>query len=130
MIDFRNDFCILYSRKEPVSCLKNRGISRKAIRVRKRINLTYMITAIIQTEVKDFAKWKEIFDADQPNVEKAGARLLGVYTSVNNPNAITMIYEAPNAEIYDVLMSDPDRQKAIQDSGVIGIPVATFLNKI
>ena len=89
-----------------------------------------MVTAIIQTEVSDFSEWKKVFDADQPNVEKAGAKLIGVYTSVKNPNEVTMIYEAPNAEIYDLLMSDPERQEAIKSSGVIGFPVATFLSKV
>ena len=89
-----------------------------------------MITAIIQHEVSDFTEWKKIFDADQPEVEKAGAKLLGLYTSVKNPNEVTMIYEAPNAELYDTLMSDPERQEAIRRAGVIGVPVATFLNKV
>lgn len=89
-----------------------------------------MITAIIQHEVRDFEEWKKVFDADQPKVEKAGARLLGLYTSVKNPNDITMIYEAPNAELYDILMSDPERQEAIKRAGVIGVPVATFLKKV
>jgi hypothetical protein len=89
-----------------------------------------MITAIIQHEVRDFAEWKKVFDADQPNVEKAGAKLLGLYTSVKNPKDVTMIYEAPNAELYDILMSDPERQEAIKRAGVIGVPVATFLKKV
>ena len=89
-----------------------------------------MITAIIQHEVRDFAEWKKVFDADQPNVEKAGAKLLGLYTSVKNPNDVTMIFEAPNAELYDTLMSDPERQDAVKRAGVIGVPVATFLNKV
>ena len=89
-----------------------------------------MITAIIQHEVRDFVEWKKVFDADQPNVEKAGAKLLGLYTSVENPNDVTMIYEAPNAELYDILMSDPERQEAIKRAGVIGVPVVTFLNKV
>jgi hypothetical protein len=87
-----------------------------------------MITTIIRHEVRDFAEWKKVFDADQPDVEKAGVKLIGLYTSVKNPNDITMIYEAPNAELYDNLMIDPERQEAIQRAGVIGVPVATFLN--
>jgi hypothetical protein len=79
-----------------------------------------MPIAIIQHEAKDFKEWKKIFDEDQPNVEKAGAKLLGVYTSINNPNDVTMIYEAPNVELYDTLMSDPHRQAEIQRAGVIG----------
>ena len=89
-----------------------------------------MITTIIQCEVKDFAEWKKVFDADQPSVEKAGAKLRGLYTSVKNPNDVTMIYDAPNAELFDTLMSDPERQEAIKRAGVIGFPVATFLNKV
>jgi hypothetical protein len=88
-----------------------------------------MVTVIIQHEVRDFAEWKKEFDADQPNLVKAGVKLLGLYTSVKNPNDVTMIFEAPNAEIYDILMSDPERQEAIKRGGVIGFPVATFLNK-
>lgn len=89
-----------------------------------------MVTAIIQHEVRDFAEWKKEFDADQPNLVNEGVRLLGLYTSVKNPNEVTMIFEAPNAELYDVMMSDPERQEAIKRGGVIGIPVATFLNKV
>jgi hypothetical protein len=89
-----------------------------------------MITAIIRHEVRDFAEWKKIFDADLPKVEKAGAKLLGIYTSVKNPNDVTMIFEAPEVELYDTLMSDPERQEAIRSAGVIGVPVASFLNKV
>ena len=89
-----------------------------------------MVTAIIQTEVVDFDAWKEIFLADQPNVEKAGAKLVGLYRSLQTPNQVTMIYEAPNAELYGTLMSDPERQEAIRNSGVIGMPTVTFLTKV
>jgi hypothetical protein len=89
-----------------------------------------MVTAIIQHEVNDFAEWKKVFDQDVPNLATAGVKLLGVYTSVKNPNDVTMIFEAPDAGIYDVLMSDPNRQAEIKRGGVIGAPNATFLNKI
>ncbi|HEX6889434.1 MAG TPA: hypothetical protein VF141_02030 [Chryseolinea sp.] len=89
-----------------------------------------MVTAIIQHEVKDFAEWKKVLDADLPNVEKAGAKLIGIYRSLKNPNDVTMIFEAPNAELYDKLMSDPQRQEEIKRSGVIGAPVAKFLTKV
>lgn len=86
--------------------------------------------AIIQNEVKDFNEWKKIFDADQPAVAAAGAKLMGIYTEIDNPRKVTMIYEAPDVAIYDKLMSDPQRQADIQKAGVIGMPTATFLNKV
>ncbi|KIC91652.1 DUF3764 family protein [Flavihumibacter sp. ZG627] len=89
-----------------------------------------MITALIQHEVSDFGEWKKIFDADQPKVQEAGARLLGIYTSAKNPNDVTIMFEAPNIELYDELMSDPERQEAIRRAGVIGEPRVTLLNKV
>ena len=44
-----------------------------------------MVTAIIQHEVKNFAEWKKIFDADEPNRAKAGVKLIGLYRSLKKP---------------------------------------------
>ncbi len=89
-----------------------------------------MVTVIIQHEVKDFAEWKKIFDADEPNRSKAGVKLIGLYKSVKNPNDVTMIFEAPSAELYEKMMSDPARQEDIKKAGVISMPTATILNKV
>ena len=89
-----------------------------------------MVTIIIQHEVRDFALWRKEFDADQPNLAKAGVKLLGLYTSTKNPNDVMIMVESPNAELFDVMMSDPERQAAIKRGGVISAPVATFLNKV
>ena len=89
-----------------------------------------MVTTIIQHVVKDFKEWKKVFDQDIPNLEKVGVKLTNIYTLVKNPNHVTMVFEAPNTEIYDVLMSDPHRQEEIKRGGVIGAPSVTFLNKV
>ena len=89
-----------------------------------------MVTVIVQHEVKDFSDWKKVFDADEPNRSQAGVKQIGLYTSVKNPNDVTMIFEAPNAELFDKMMSDPSRQEDIKKAGVISIPNATILNKV
>ena len=89
-----------------------------------------MVTAIIQHEVKDFEEWKKIFDADEANRANASVKLLGLYRSVKNPNDVTMIFEAPNPEIYDIMMSDPKRQEDMNKAGVISAPVVAMLNKV
>ena len=89
-----------------------------------------MVTVIVQHEVKDFSDWKKVFDADEPNRSQAGVKQIGLYTSVKNPNDVTMIFEAPNAELFDKMMSDPGRQEDIKKAGVISIPNATILNKV
>jgi len=89
-----------------------------------------MVKVIVQHEVKDFATWKKAFDADKPNLKKAGIKLKGLYTSFKNPNHVTMIFKAPDAALFDKIMSDPERQKAIENAGVIGGPKVSILNKV
>jgi hypothetical protein len=89
-----------------------------------------MITIIIQHDVKDFAEWKKVFDADLPSLKKAGVKLLGLYTSVKDAHDVTLIFEAPSTELFDVLNSDPERQAAIKRAGVISAPVVKFLNRV
>jgi hypothetical protein len=89
-----------------------------------------MVTVILQHEVKDFAAWKKVFDEDEPGRTNVGVKLTGLYTSVKNPNDVTMIFEAPHAGVFDILMSDPERQKNIQKAGVISEPVVSILNKV
>ena len=89
-----------------------------------------MVTVIIQHEVKNFAEWKKVFDSDEVNRVKAGVHQKGLYTSVKNPNDVTMVFEAPNSETLDKMMSDPQRQKDMAGAGVISAPVASILNKV
>ncbi len=89
-----------------------------------------MVTVIMQHEVKDFAQWKPVFDADEPNRAKAGVKKIGLYTSVKNPNEVTMIFEAPGADVLDAFMSDPHLQEAMKEGGVISAPVVSVLNKV
>lgn len=85
---------------------------------------------MLQHKVQDFAAWKEVFDADESNRAKAGVKLSGLYTALDNPNDVTMIFEAPDAGIFDVMMSDPKRQEDIKKAGVISAPVVKMLKKI
>ncbi len=89
-----------------------------------------MVTVILQHEVKDFTAWKKVFDEDEPGRASAGVKLEGLYTSVKNPNDVTMIFEAPDPAVFDDLLSDPERQKKIQKAGVISKPEASILNKV
>ncbi|WP_445737798.1 hypothetical protein [Mariniflexile sp.] len=90
-----------------------------------------MKTVIVQHEVKNFAEWKKIFDADQPNLAKVGVQLKGLYKSDTNANEVTMIFEIPDEPgLFDKVMSDPQRQAAMKNGGVVSAPAISILNKV
>ena len=88
-----------------------------------------MTTVIITHEVKNYSNWRKVYDADEVNRTKAGIKLTGVYRSVNNPNLITMVGEAPSVEVFTNFMANPKLKEAMEQGGVIGFPEAKILNK-
>ncbi|WP_445737799.1 hypothetical protein [Mariniflexile sp.] len=84
----------------------------------------------MQHEVKDFAQWKVVYDADEPNRAKAGIKQLGLYRSVKNPNDVTMIFEAPGPDVLEAYTSDPRLQEKMRSSGVISVPNSSVLKKV
>ncbi len=88
-----------------------------------------MVTVIGSHEVKDFATWRVGFDADEAKRAEFGLKSLGVFTSVENPNHVTFMFEAPNAEVLQGMMSNPQFQENMKNAGVIGMPVVSVLNR-
>jgi hypothetical protein len=88
-----------------------------------------MKTVIITHEVKNYSIWRKVYDADEENRTKAGIHLTGVFQSVNNPNQITLVGEAPSVETFTTFMSNPKLKEAMEKGGVIGMPDAKILNK-
>ena len=89
-----------------------------------------MKTIIVQHEVKDYAKWKPVFDGDEPNRVKAGFKQLGLYTSVKNPNDVTMIFEVSDPDAINAYMNDSRLQEVMKGGGVITTPAISVLNKV
>jgi hypothetical protein len=66
----------------------------------------------IAIEVKNYAEWKQQFDKGAAIREKAGIRVLGVCTSVENENQVLVIEEAANAQsAHDFLSLLKSKQK-------------------
>jgi len=89
-----------------------------------------MITVIVKHNVKDVKIWKVGFDTDQTNRAKAGVKDNGVYSSIENPNLITISMDFPSKEVFDGMMSNPEMHKTMAEAGVIGQPEFQVLTKI
>jgi hypothetical protein len=89
-----------------------------------------MKTIILNTEVKKYSDWRKIYDADEENRLKAGLHITGVYQSVNNPNIVTLIGEAPSVEAITSFMANPDLKATMERAGVIGRPDVKIFNKM
>ncbi len=88
------------------------------------------VTILISHEVKDFATWKKSFDADEVNRKNAGMTVIALYRLTDKPNVITGLIEAPNAEVANKFLSNPDLKANMEKAGVISAPEIKILNKV
>ena len=80
------------------------------------------VTVIITHEVKEYASWRKVYDADETNRRAAGMKVWGVYADVKNPNMITIIGTSPSAAALEGFVSSPKLKEAMDKGGVMGKP--------
>lgn len=88
-----------------------------------------MIHVILTHEVKDFAAWKKVYEEGEPLRAKSGMKMTGVYTSVENPNQVTLTGECASIEVMNSFMSQPELKADMEKAGVISAPEVKFLKK-
>lgn len=88
------------------------------------------VTIIISHEVKDFATWKKGFDSDEANRKNAGFVFIALYRSLEHPNIITAMVEAPSAEAAQKFLGNPELKANMEKAGVISAPEIKILNKV
>jgi hypothetical protein len=89
-----------------------------------------MLTIIMNTEVKNYADWKPVFDGDEADRTAAGFKLTGLYHALDNPNKVTLIFEVPSVEAMNEFMARPELKERMERGGVIGQPHVNVLTKI
>ena len=86
-----------------------------------------MIKVILSHEVKDFAQWKEHFEAGKPKRDEVGVKITGVYTELNKPNRVTVTSQFPSPDGAQEFLSNPDLKADMEKGGVIGQPEVKIL---
>jgi hypothetical protein len=80
------------------------------------------VTVIVTHAVKEYASWRKVYDADEPNRKTMGFKVWGVYADAKDPNLVTIIGTFPTAAAVDGFMSSPKLKDAMESAGVIGKP--------
>ena len=82
---------------------------------------------IVQHEVRDLDKWKEVFDGHVGSRDRAGVVDLFVTHPIGNPTDVHMMFGISEPTEATTYMSSEALQIAMRLSGVIGEPRAYFL---
>ncbi len=84
-----------------------------------------MSVLIIQSEVQDYDRWREVFDSNKGIREQFGITRERILRSADDGNRLTLVVEGDLDQLRSFAGSDELRQR-MQDSGVVGPPTLTF----
>ena len=82
---------------------------------------------ILKAEVKDFGKWKAMFDSLEQQRQQMGISFKA-YQNARSPHYSYVIGTAPSAAIFKEFFNSPERQ-AIQNSTMTSPPKISFLTE-
>ncbi len=87
--------------------------------------MTYLL---YREKVKDFAKFKEVFDSARPKRTEAGITEKYVLRGIDDRNEVTLLLEIKDIKRAKAYYDSPFLRDAMERAGVIGRPDLFFLN--
>ncbi|MES2560040.1 MAG: hypothetical protein V4590_09890 [Bacteroidota bacterium] len=87
------------------------------------------VVLLVTIEVKDFDTWKKNFDSGAAIREKAGIKVISICASPENPNMLTIIEEAENAQAaHDFILKLKAVRQKQGDNGTLNVQMLDKLN--
>lgn len=89
-----------------------------------------MVVALMTHTVKDYGKWRPIFDADSNNRKASGMGTIVVGREIDHPNNIMIAFTIDDVQKVKDFSNRPELKEKMQKAGVISKPDVSLLNII
>lgn len=86
-----------------------------------------MIYIFVSHKVKDFNKWKEVYDSHNETRNEFGLETTKIFRSVYEPDNIHVLVSSPSVETFEEFSEKGDLKGIMEKAGVTGEPVFNFL---
>ena len=89
-----------------------------------------MAQLIIRHKVKDYKKWKALFDEHAAKRKAAGSKGGRLFRSEKDPNDVVILFEWENLGRAHQFSESEDLRQTMERAGVVGKPEAYFLEEM
>jgi len=86
-----------------------------------------MAIVLVHFRVTDQAKWRETFDGHASLRQSVGCTGTHIFYNAHDPNDVFINMQWDTEENFQKAMANPEIQKAMADSGLVGAPDFWFL---
>ena len=87
-----------------------------------------MAHMIIRHKVAEFGKWKQAYEDHRSTRQAAGLKDLHLWRNTDDPNDVTVLFEASDVAKARDFVSSSDLKEKMQTAGVQGMPDIVFLS--
>ncbi|GAB4373575.1 MAG: hypothetical protein Kow0062_10750 [Acidobacteriota bacterium] len=78
-----------------------------------------MAFMICRNRVRDFDRWKRVFDSHAEAHRAAGLRLRGMWRGIEQPDQVFFLFEVDDVERARAFVTDPASARAGEEAGVL-----------
>lgn len=82
---------------------------------------------LVRHKVRDFAKWKTVYDAHKPTRDQAGVTEKHLLRGADDPNDIFILFAAQDLGRAKTFAESADLKETMQKAGVLDRPDVHFL---
>jgi hypothetical protein len=86
-----------------------------------------MTHLLIRHKVKDFDKWKEVFDRQAEDRSRLGCLGGSLYRTVSDPNDVAVVFTWSDAQGAKEFVESNGLRQSMRESGVVNPPELRFL---
>ena len=83
---------------------------------------------MVRHRVRDFGKWKVVYDEHQGARKKAGLTEVQLLRGIEDGNDVVLLFEAKSAEKTRAFSDAPNTRETMNRAGVMARPEVLFLN--
>ncbi len=85
---------------------------------------------LIRHKVKDYAKWKPVYDENAANRKVAGSKGARLFRKANDPDELVILFEWDSLDNAKKFAKSEDLKKSMEKAGVSDQPDIYFLEEI
>ena len=82
---------------------------------------------IVRHKVKDYGKWRPVFDHHAGAQKSAGLTNARVFRSADDKNELVIIFDTKDTKTAKDFVASPTLKQAMKESGVVDTPTIHFL---
>jgi hypothetical protein len=85
---------------------------------------------LVRHKVKDYSKWKPVFDGHFATRKEAGSKSSRIFRKASDPDEIILLFEWDNLDNAKKFAKSEDLKKKMQEAGVSDQPDIYFLEEL